>query len=208
MCVRECVWSALIPTKKSFCALSCRCLRAGLESTNKFVVRNGEYDFIGHGWVLWGEEKHVSAMIYIPCSRRVPPCSIFWISNPAIHVVHRPTPGTSTGFLVNKSEGVRADLQADPFHRIQWGSGICKGFARIPKLWMLQCTNSCAVAHMHTRRTVKNLRLWKPTILTAIDHPSTLLSSLRIKWRYPFITRRVTPVLYSNANRPAVVGRS
>jgi hypothetical protein len=43
MCVRECVRSALIPSKRSFRALSCRCLRAGLESTNRFcgIVRLG-----------------------------------------------------------------------------------------------------------------------------------------------------------------------
>jgi hypothetical protein len=41
MYVRECVRSALIPSKRSFCALSCRCFSAGLESTNKFcgIVR-------------------------------------------------------------------------------------------------------------------------------------------------------------------------
>ena len=41
--MKECVRSALIPSKRSFRALSCRCFSAGFESTNRFcgIVRLG-----------------------------------------------------------------------------------------------------------------------------------------------------------------------
>ena len=63
--MKECVQSALMPSKRFFRALSCKW---GLESTNSvlwdFEVGNGEYDFIGHCGVLGEEEERASTWWY------------------------------------------------------------------------------------------------------------------------------------------------
>ena len=66
--MKERVRSALIPSKRSFRALSCRCLRAGLESTNRFcrIMRLGMGRTTASAIVGYCEE-----------------------TDPAIHVVHR-----------------------------------------------------------------------------------------------------------------------
>ena len=69
---------------------------------------------VGTGWEV--RLVRISAMIYIPMPSTRVPCSVL----NCIFAIHGPTPRTSAGFLINKSERFKANLQRDSFHRIWW----------------------------------------------------------------------------------------